>query len=98
MYMQDAQNGYRAHVTYTPGATATTSTTAFGTNVTAAGNLAVTGTSAFTGVTVATGSMVSATAAKGLVLKDAAAHYWRLTVDTAGAVTTTDLGTTQPTT
>jgi hypothetical protein len=33
---------------------------------------------------------------KGLVLKDTNAHYWRLTVDTAGALVTTDLGTGKP--
>jgi hypothetical protein len=34
--------------------------------------------------------------AKGLVLKSPDAHYWRLTVDNAGALTTTDLGTVKP--
>jgi hypothetical protein len=34
----------------------------------------------------------------GLVLKDNAGtpHYWRVTVDSAGVITTTDLGTTKP--
>lgn len=37
-------------------------------------------------------------AAKGLVLKDAAGtpHYWRVTVDASGALVTTDLGTVKP--
>jgi hypothetical protein len=34
--------------------------------------------------------------AKGLVLKDSADHYWRVTVNTSGALVTTDLGTTKP--
>lgn len=34
--------------------------------------------------------------AKGLVLKSPDAHYWRLTVDNAGALTTTDLGLVKP--
>jgi len=37
-------------------------------------------------------------ATKGVVLKDTAGtpHYWLITVDTAGVLTTTDLGTTKP--
>lgn len=35
-------------------------------------------------------------ASAGLVLKDSAGHYWRVQVTTAGALTTTDLGTTKP--
>ena len=37
-------------------------------------------------------------ATKGLVLKDTQAtpHYWRVTIDNAGALITTDLGTTKP--
>lgn len=37
-------------------------------------------------------------ATKGLVLKDTAGtpHYWRVTISTLGALTTTDLGTTKP--
>lgn len=37
-------------------------------------------------------------ATKGLVLKDAAGtpHYWRVTINTVGALVTTDLGTTKP--
>lgn len=37
-------------------------------------------------------------ATKGLVLKDTQAtpHYWRVTISTLGALTTTDLGTTKP--
>lgn len=37
-------------------------------------------------------------ATKGLVLKDtqSPAHYWRVTVTTLGALTTTDLGTGKP--
>jgi len=32
----------------------------------------------------------------GLVLKDTDSHYWRLTVETDGSLTTTDLGTVKP--
>lgn len=32
----------------------------------------------------------------GAVLKSSDGHYWRITVNTAGALTTTDLGTTKP--
>lgn len=32
----------------------------------------------------------------GVVLKDTNGHYWRLSVSTAGALVTTDLGTTKP--
>jgi len=32
----------------------------------------------------------------GLVLKDTTGTYWRITVSTAGVVTTTNLGTTKP--
>jgi hypothetical protein len=32
----------------------------------------------------------------GVVLKDSTGHYWRVTVSSAGALTTTDLGTTRP--
>ena len=32
----------------------------------------------------------------GPILKDANGHYWRLGVTTAGALTTTDLGTDRP--
>ena len=32
----------------------------------------------------------------GLVLLDTAGHYWRVTISTAGALTTTDLGTVKP--
>jgi len=32
----------------------------------------------------------------GPILKDSAGHYWRLGVTTAGALTTTDLGTDRP--
>lgn len=32
----------------------------------------------------------------GPILKDAAGHYWRLSITTAGALTTTDLGTERP--
>ena len=37
-------------------------------------------------------------ATNGLVLKDTAGtpHYWRVTISTAGVLTTTDLGTTKP--
>lgn len=37
-------------------------------------------------------------ATKGLVLKDTQGtpHYWRVTIDTTGALTTTDLGTSKP--
>jgi hypothetical protein len=30
------------------------------------------------------------------VLLDSAGHYWRVTISTAGALTTTDLGTVKP--
>lgn len=48
---------------------------------------------------VAGGTLISDDATKGIILKDAAAtpHYWRVTVSTGGALTTTDLGTTRPT-
>lgn len=36
------------------------------------------------------------TDAKGIVLKDASAHYWRITVTSTGGLTTTDLGTSKP--
>lgn len=37
-------------------------------------------------------------ATSGLVLKDtqSPAHYWRITIDTTGALVSTDLGTTKP--
>lgn len=34
--------------------------------------------------------------AKGLVLKSPDAHYWRVTVDNSGVLTTTDLGLVKP--
>lgn len=34
--------------------------------------------------------------AKGPVSKSPDGHYWRITVDNAGAISTTDLGTTKP--
>ena len=34
--------------------------------------------------------------ATGVVLKSPDGHYWRVTVDNTGALTTTDLGTTKP--
>lgn len=40
--------------------------------------------------------MYSDDAAQGVVLKDSAGHYWRMTVSTTGVVTTVDLGTTKP--
>lgn len=40
--------------------------------------------------------MISADAAKGLVLKDTDGHYWRIYPDTAGALQTSDLGTGLP--
>jgi hypothetical protein len=45
------------------------------------------------------GVFVSDSESGGIVLKDSAGtpHYWRLTVSTAGVLTTTDLGTTRPT-
>jgi len=45
------------------------------------------------------GTLIADDATKGFVIKDAAAtpHYWRVTVSTAGALTTADLGTTRPT-
>lgn len=44
------------------------------------------------------GEFVSDDATKGVVLKDAQAtpHYWRVTVDNSGVLTTTDVGTTRP--
>jgi hypothetical protein len=44
-------------------------------------------------------TFISGDSAKGIVLKDNAGtpHYWRVTVSAAGALTTTDLGTTRPT-
>lgn len=35
-------------------------------------------------------------AGAGPILKDTAGHYWRLSITTAGALTTTDLGTDRP--
>ena len=35
-------------------------------------------------------------ATKGLILKDADGHYWRITVDVNGALESTDLGTSLP--
>lgn len=35
-------------------------------------------------------------ASSGLVLKDTNGHYWRVSVDTLGALVTTDLGTSKP--
>jgi hypothetical protein len=49
------------------------------------------------GGVLAGGTMYSDDAAQGLVLKDTANHYWRVTVSTAGVLTTADLGTTKPT-
>jgi hypothetical protein len=46
---------------------------------------------------VTSGSIISDTPADGVVLKDTAGHYWRVTVSTGGVLTTTDLGTTRPT-
>lgn len=45
-----------------------------------------------------TGDHTFLDAAKGVVLKDTQAtpHYWRVTVDNAGALVTTDLGTVAP--
>lgn len=45
-----------------------------------------------------TDDVIVDTSSKGLVLKDSAGtpHYWRLSVDAAGVLTTTDLGTTKP--
>lgn len=45
-----------------------------------------------------TDDLIVDSSAKGLVIKDAAGtpHYWRLSVTTAGALVTTDLGTTKP--
>jgi hypothetical protein len=45
------------------------------------------------------GTLIADDATKGVILKDAAAtpHYWRVTVSTAGVLTTADLGTTRPT-
>lgn len=44
------------------------------------------------------GTYVALDAAAGVVLASPNGHFWRLTVDNAGALTTTDLGTTAPTT
>ena len=45
-----------------------------------------------------TDDLIIDTDLKGLVLKDNAVtpHYWRITVSSAGVLTTTDLGTTKP--
>jgi hypothetical protein len=42
------------------------------------------------------GAFVSDDSTMGVVLKDSAGHYWRLTVSTGGVVSTTDQGTTAP--
>jgi hypothetical protein len=46
----------------------------------------------------ATDDIIIDLATKGLVLKDTAGtpHYWRITIDTAGTLVITDLGTTKP--
>jgi hypothetical protein len=45
-----------------------------------------------------TGDVIIDTDARGLVLKDAAGppHYWRITINSAGTLVITDLGTTKP--
>lgn len=42
------------------------------------------------------GDLIIDSSTRGLVLKDTAGHYWRVKISTAGALTTTDLGTTKP--
>lgn len=48
------------------------------------------------GVTNARSDIVVDDTTKGIVLKSPDAHYWRITVDNLGLLTTTDLGTTKP--
>jgi hypothetical protein len=50
------------------------------------------------GVASFSNDIVALDSAKGLVLKDTAGtpHYWRVTVDSAGVLSTTDLGTSPP--
>ena len=50
------------------------------------------------GSVVSSGDFYASDSAKGLVMKDTAGtpHYWRVTVNTAGALVTSDLGTSAP--
>ena len=59
--------------------------------------LATTDSPVFVGVDL-TDDVVIDLATRGLVLKDTQGtpHYWRLTVDNAGAIVTSDLGTGKP--
>jgi hypothetical protein len=41
-------------------------------------------------------NVVIDSSSNGLVLKDTAGHYWKVTVSVGGVLTTTDLGTTKP--
>ena len=50
----------------------------------------------FTGGVDTNGDAIIDSSSVGLVLLDTAGHYWRVTISTAGALTTTDLGTTKP--
>ncbi len=50
----------------------------------------------YTGRVYTVADLVSDSATKGIILKDGNGHYWRLTITTLGAVTTTDLGTSLP--
>ena len=43
------------------------------------------------------GAWLADAATNGVILKDTNGHYWRVTISIAGALTTTDLGTTRPT-
>lgn len=64
-------------------------------HLTLAQHSAVSGTRLLKGVDTTDDLIVDLTT-KGLVLKSPDAHYWRLTVDNTGVITTTDLGTTKP--
>jgi hypothetical protein len=45
---------------------------------------------------ITTDDLIVDNTAKGLVLKSPNGHYWRISVSNAGALSTTDLGTTAP--
>lgn len=42
------------------------------------------------------GDTIIDSGSRGVVLKDGSGNYWRITINTAGALTTTNLGTTRP--
>lgn len=64
-------------------------------HLTAAQHTAVSGTRILKGVDT-TDDLIVDVDTKGLVLKSPDAHYWRITVDNSGVLSTTDLGTTKP--